>query len=134
MITSHHTTNKKFPVYIVIGVVCFVLLGIGAIILLRQPTMQTGDTVTVILTEDGFQPEKITVRKATIVTFRSETGEFFWPASNLHPSHEIYSEFDPKEPIAIDKTWSFRFDKAGEWKYHDHIAPYYTGTITVIDE
>lgn len=109
----------------------FTVFGAGAFLSMRQPSVQTGNDVIITLTEDGFTPETLTIKKGTTVTFRSETGEFFWPASNLHPSHEIYPQFDPKEPIAKDKTWSFRFDRIGEWKYHDHIAPYYTGIISV---
>ncbi len=92
----------------------------------------TGEAV-VTLTEEGYEPKTLTVVKAATVTFQTTRSDPFWPASDLHPTHDIYPEFDPREPVAADKTWSFRFDKVGTWRYHDHLFPYYRGTITVVD-
>ena len=92
------------------------------------------DGATVItLTKDGFKPSEVTIAKGTTVLFKTTTGNLYWPASNLHPSHLIYAELDPQEPISPADTWSFTFDKAGEWKFHDHLSPYFTGTITVTE-
>lgn len=95
-------------------------------------TVPEGATI-VTLTQDGFVPSEITVAKGTTVAFVTENGKIFWPASNLHPSHALYPEFDPLQPIQPDEAWSFTFDKPGSWRYHDHLAPYYTGTITVTE-
>ena len=91
-----------------------------------------GATV-ITLTKDGYTPDTLSLNVGDTVAFRSVTGELFWPASNLHPSHLVYPEFDPEEPIQPDAVWSFTFTKPGEWKYHDHLAPYYTGVITVTE-
>ncbi|MBP7741442.1 MAG: cupredoxin domain-containing protein [Candidatus Pacebacteria bacterium] len=91
----------------------------------------TPGTVTVTLTKDGFVPNEISLKKGESITFKNTTGNLFWPASNLHPSHLLYSEFDPQEPIQPTDTWTFVFEKTGEWKFHDHLSPYFTGTITV---
>ena len=85
------------------------------------------------LTSDGYVPQNITITVGETVTFRSEMGEPFWPASNLHPSHTVYSDFDPRQPVQPNDSWSFTFTKVGEWEYHDHLAPYHTGVITVIE-
>lgn len=85
------------------------------------------------LTEDGFVPAELTIKAGATVAFVTENGKLFWPASNLHPSHSLYPEFDPLLPVQPDEAWSFTFAKPGEWKYHDHLAPYYTGVITVIE-
>lgn len=134
-------------------VVIFFLVGLGVLLLSRDSSdfrtaesksltnisnvFLMGNSVRVnaihevVLTEDGFSPEEMSIHVGDTIVFRSTRGEFFWPASNLHPTHLLYPEFDPREPIAKDETWSFRFDRVGEWKYHDHLAPYYTGTIIV---
>jgi len=90
-------------------------------------------THAIELRPEGFYPAEITIRKGDTVTFKTTKGSYFWPASNLHPTHAIYSEFDPKEPVAPEEAWSFRFEKTGIWKYHDHLAPYFTGVINVIE-
>lgn len=87
--------------------------------------------VVVTLTKDGFTPMEVRIKTGDTVAFTNTTGELFWPASNLHPSHSIYPEFDPMEPVPADGVWSFTFTKTGEWLYHDHLAPYYTGVIIV---
>lgn len=95
------------------------------------PVATTGVTHQVMLTEGGFIPKELTIALGDTVAFTSETGRPFWPASNLHPSHRDYPEFDPREPILADETWSFTFTQLGVWKYHDHLAPYFTGVIMV---
>ena len=86
------------------------------------------------LREDGFFPQKLIIKKGQRVKFVTTKAKSFWPASNLHPSHTIYPEFDSNEPVAQDQSWSFNFTKPGEWKYHNHLAPIYKGRITVVEE
>lgn len=85
----------------------------------------------VTLTENGFEPAEIRIAQGQTVTFRTTAGKPFWPASNPHPAHTDYPEFDAQLPIAPDAGWNFTFGKAGTWRYHDHLAPYFTGTIVV---
>ena len=88
-------------------------------------------THVITLTPDGFTPDTVTIRAGETVTFKTTTGKIFWPASNLHPSHQLYPEFDPLEPIKPENVWGFTFKKVGVWKFHDHLSPYFTGVITV---
>lgn len=90
-----------------------------------------GATQIIVLKENGFVPQEITINKGDTIQFKTEQGKQFWPASDLHPTHGIYPEFDPQEPIEPDKTWSFTFNKSGIWRYHDHLSPFYRATITV---
>ena len=89
--------------------------------------------IVITLTKDGFVPDTVTIKKGDAITFKSTIGSLYWPASNLHPSHLLYAEFDPQLPLQPNDTWSFVFDQAGEWKFHDHLAPYFTGVITVTE-
>lgn len=119
----------------IIAVVALMMLVAGAafFVVPRSKTgpVQSGD-VRVVLTPDGFAPETIRIHAGTQVTFTTTTGKFFWPASDLHPSHGIYPAFDPKKPLEATASWSFTFDREGSWEYHDHLSPYYTGSITVV--
>lgn len=89
---------------------------------------------TVEFRKDGFHPEEITIRKGEKIKFTTTLDRRFWPASSRHPTHTIYSEFDPKESIEPNESWSFLFKEAGSWEYHDHLTPYFTGTVRVIYE
>ena len=100
-----------------------------------RPARITGlpeDSASVVLTEQGFTPKEITVKAGGTVTFSTDRDKTFWPASDSHPNHTIYPEFDPQGPVSAGDTWSFRFDKEGDWKYHDHLRSYFTGTIHVV--
>ncbi len=87
--------------------------------------------VVITRTAEGYEPKEVSVKKGDIVKWKNETSEFHWPASDLHPTHGVYPEFDPLMPIGPGEEWSFRFDQAGVWKYHDHIRANKTGTVTV---
>lgn len=79
----------------------------------------------------GYTPSTITVELGETVTFRNDSTSNMWPASDNHPTHEIYPEFDPGRAIEPGQEWQFTFDQAGAWGYHDHLNPAVTGTIIV---
>lgn len=86
------------------------------------------------MNEDGFYPSELTVPKGDTVIFENTDTRDRWPASNIHPTHGIYPEFDPKEAISPGEEWQFKFTKTGSWKYHDHLNPKITGTVAVNSE
>lgn len=89
---------------------------------------------TIYRTSWGFFPSEITIPIGTEVTFVNMTDTLMWPASDIHPSHSIYPEFDPRRGIKPDESWSFTFDKRGQWVFHDHLSTHYTGLVKVYDE
>lgn len=86
------------------------------------------------MTNKGFEPAYLTVDKNTTVEFVNYDEVDRWPASNVHPLHEIYPEFDPKKPINPNSEWSFKFAKVGVFRYHDHLFPHKRGLIKVVEE
>lgn len=89
------------------------------------------ETITVAMNDDGFTPREVRIARNDTIVFFNNDNLPRWPASNLHPTHTIYPEFDPKKPIAPGQSWTFVFNNAGTWKYHDHLLPHFRGTITV---
>src|SRR3989344_4949133 len=82
----------------------------------------------------GFNPAAITVKKGTTVIFLNEDlGAPHQPASNPHPIHTDYPGFDAGEPISPGGSYSFPFNRAGTWRYHDHLNPSRAGTVIVTD-
>ena len=94
--------------------------------------LQTGKVV-IEMYRDEYTPSEIKIRQGTTVTFVNKSEVARWPASDLHPSHGIYPEFDPRGPVASGEEWNFTFNKTGEWTMHDHLAPYITGNILVVE-
>ncbi len=133
--------------YLIICVPIFVLVG-GLILGLRvrQPSSQKNDmaspsaqvsqeegeiVVEVIMGEDGYEPNNITLKNGQAVRFINASKDKRWPASNIHPTHELYADFDPKRELNPDEKWTFTFRRKGVWRMHDHIYPYMKGIINV---
>jgi plastocyanin len=131
--------NKSF--LIASGVFVFIVLtGVGVYINSRNGAVLSDENTPILsgevqvkMGEDQYTPSDIKIRAGTKVTFINNTDTLRWPASDLHPSHGLYPEFDPKGPIKQGEEWSFTFNDVGEWGYHDHLAPYITGIVEVID-
>ena len=90
------------------------------------------DEIVVRRTPTGFVPQKVLVKKGDAVVFVNESSKEIQPASDFHPTHGIYPEFDPKKGIAPGVKWRFVFQKAGVWSYHDHLSPETVGTVIVV--
>jgi plastocyanin len=111
---------------------CLVLL-CGFALVLWQYTRNSGSVRTTIvhLTNQGFEPARIEVKLGETVVFINNSSRKFWPASDLHPTHSIYPEFDAHAAIDPGGRWSFTFSKIGTWRYHDHLAPAARGVVVV---
>ncbi len=121
-------------IIVVIGAVMAVLLSTKlpeAKEMIRSVLYSSGAEHRVMLAGDGFTPNKLVIQQGDVVIFSTDTQREFWPASDQHPVHTVYPEFDPKRPLLSNETWSFTFDKVGTWSYHDHLHSFHGGTITV---
>ena len=81
----------------------------------------------------GFEPKTVEVDENSTVTFLNQDKIARWPASNLHPTHDLYPGFDPKKGLNPGESWSFK-PKVGSWKYHDHENPHIRGVLNVVPE
>lgn len=89
--------------------------------------------VVVRVTKDSFEPSEINIKSGTRVVFINETGGYSWPASDQHPSHTDYPEFDAKVPMKDGEVWPFVFKRVGKWSFHDHLGPAKKGVIKVFE-
>lgn len=118
---------------------CRGLVGVGlalsaiaaAVSVPRDVVAHGGETFVIRVNDGGFTPPTLEIRQGDTVTFENMGKTPRWPASNIHPTHEVYPEFDPKRPIEGGGRWSFTFDRAGEWRFHDHLQAELGGSITV---
>lgn len=88
-------------------------------------------THTVTYTNSGFSPTSLTIKQGDTVKFVNQSDRDFSPASNDHPSHTIYAGFDAREDLGPGESYSFTFDRVGNWGYHNHELEGHTGTIVV---
>jgi plastocyanin len=55
------------------------------------PTTATPTTEVIIkITANGFEPKEVEITKGTKVTWINEQPNPSWPASAVHPTHEVY--------------------------------------------
>jgi plastocyanin len=83
------------------------------------------------LTDNGFEPNTLTINAGETVKFENDSGDDAWIASNNHPTHLLYPGFDEKKPMVSGGSYSFTFTKVGSWGYHNHLEPTTQGTIVV---
>lgn len=87
--------------------------------------------ITVEMSQDGFKPAQIAIKKDTIVRFKNVGGSDVWPASDPHPVHTTYQDFDARRMVKSGETYEFKFKNVGTWGCHDHLSPGLTCRIVV---
>lgn len=133
---------------IILGAILLVILG-GAYFFFQQKQTPTGkriqqgeflakeaiqkEDMVIRVTKEGFIPESVTVKKGEKVVWLNESSQFSWPASDVHPTHQIYLEFDALEPFGPGDAWAFRFLRQGQWNFHDHLRANKKGTVEVLE-
>ena len=90
-------------------------------------------THSVVLTDSGFTPAVLRIRKGDSIKFSTNLDRSFWPASDPHPTHSGFSAFDPMGNIKPNESWTFKFQQSGTWSYHNHVDPSSRGQITVLE-
>jgi len=89
--------------------------------------------------EGGFQPREVTIRRNQSVRFKvpADAEIPVWVASDPHPEHTGYSEFDAARILdalpSPGEGYEFVFEKVGSWAYHNHTQPSYDGVVNVIE-
>src|SRR3989344_1413457 len=112
----------------------FALLIIAAFFLLPTQILAHNEVQIIEMTPDGFEPQEVSVDTNQSIIFLNKDENPRWPASNTHPTHELYPELDPKRAIMPGQSWAFKPTKAGEWKFHDHLYPHFRGVLKVFAE
>jgi len=97
----------------------------------EQTAVSSGPQATISMTDVGFSPATITVAAGTTISFVNDGQALHWPASFIHPAHQVLSGFDSNRGVATGDRYSYTFTEAGSWQFHDHLNPSVTGTITV---
>ena len=91
-----------------------------------------GVSAEVVYEKGVFTPNYVELELGDRVVFVNRSDDFVWPASNIHPTHEVYPGFDPELGLEPGEAWAFGFTRPGIWKFHNHLAPNQGGTVTVL--
>lgn len=107
----------------------------------EDETTSTVEQFVIKYDGSSFSPSTIIIKKGQSVTWVNESSQPMWVASAMHPTHEVYPEtstndcfgssFDTCRSFAPDESWSFTFNSAGEWPYHNHLRAVNFGKVIV---
>ncbi len=77
----------------------------------------------VTLSKTGFVPRTISVQKGQSVKWTNSDTLPHRIAVDPHPTHTGLEGFDSEESITPKGTYTFTFEKAGTYTYHDETNP-----------
>ncbi len=86
---------------------------------------------TVEITPGGFAPATLKIKAGTQVNFVNRDSALHWPASGVHPAHELCPGFDSLKGLAKDEVYKFTFTEVKTCSMHDHLNPDIKGLIIV---
>ncbi len=92
------------------------------------------NVIIVEMTANGFNPPAVDIKAGTTVKFVNKDTVPHWPASGVHPTHEICKGFDAQKPLASGESYSYTFTEVKTCPMHDHLNPGTKGTITVVEK
>jgi plastocyanin len=101
----------------------FALIAIATFGSVAATLSKTDDTPTVTISNFAYSPAQLTITQGQSVTFVNQDDV----------GHTVTAEdgsFDSKM-LDKSKSWTFKFDKAGTYKYYCTVHPSMHGIITV---
>jgi len=94
------------------------------------PSATTEENI-VTITSSGFSPQNITITVGESVTWVNEDTENHQIQSAVHPTHQLYPPFNTVGLLKSGEKKSLSFPESGTYKYHDHLNPSFTASVTV---
>lgn len=82
----------------------------------------------VTLTANGYEPQTLTVKAGTKVSWVNKSGETATVNSDNHPTHELYP-FLNLGKFEDGGSLSVVVEKPGTYTYHNHLNPDQKGTL-----
>lgn len=79
----------------------------------------------------GFNPAQFEVLVGTNVVFENKDTAARWPASGVHPTHQLCPGFDALGSVAPGSFYSHIFTEKKECPFHDHLSPNLRGKLSV---
>ncbi len=95
-----------------------------------QPALPPPSQEVVFVSAAGFTPNFVSVKAGMEVVFINSGNENHQIASDPHPLHTNLPGFN-SGVLKPGESYTYRFEKAGDWGYHDHLNPNLTGRVVV---
>lgn len=80
-----------------------------------------------------FTPSELKIKKGDTIVWTNFDSSPSWPASAIHPTHQVYPGFDALRGLKTGESYSFTFDRVGSFRYHDHLNSSMGGVVEVTE-
>ena len=129
--------KKKTGLFVVIGAVLVIVT--AAILYFVNPggvfpslTDESDEGVVVMITDTGFSPETVKIKKGQTVEWLNKDGTPHQVASDPYPDHSTLPHLFAEQPLAQNDSFTYTFEDAGTFTYHDNLKPVdFKGTVIV---
>lgn len=88
-------------------------------------------TIIITFTNNTATPNNVNIKVGDTVKFINNDASPRWPASGVHPTHQICPGFDSLRGLNTNESYSFTFNTAKTCPWHDHLKPAINGQIVV---
>ena len=89
------------------------------------------EETVVVISSAGFMPKDVAIKVGESVTWMNEDSLDHTVNSAPHPTHTAYKPLNTVGALKAGEKKSLTFPEAGTYKYHDHLNPSLTGSVTV---
>lgn len=97
----------------------------------QSPTpVKTVEGKEVAVTNNGFEPQTITIKKGQRIVWTNKSGTNVTVNSDSHPTHLLWPFLNLGQ-FADGSSVSVVFEKAGKYTYHNHLNASQVGTVIV---
>ncbi len=110
-----------------------------------EPSGNERDVAAEVTYRNGeFSPQEVTIDQGETVRFVNEGNDDMWVGSDQHPTHTEYDGTSTNEhcengdavggafdQCRVGETYTFTFEKTGEWEYHNHVNASAGGMVIV---
>lgn len=140
IVSSMHSRKRTFITVALL--LCFVAL--AAVILIaidnkQQPKSATVQAPTqvqvaavVTISSSGFSPATVEIKKGQSVTWKNADTANHQPSSDPYPTNTGLADLGRSEVLKQNDEFTYQFEKAGTYTYHDNLNPYkLKGTVIV---
>ena len=102
---------------------------------LKESNLNLNENMIVFITDKGFEPQKLEIKKGTTKIWFNLQNKLSWPMSKTasNKCNNLYKNqiFNACHGLKKGESWSFTFNENGEWIYYDYLNPQWEGKILV---
>jgi plastocyanin len=133
------STEKKKKTGLIVVISALVIIAAAAILYVVNPggvfpslTDEADDTAMVMITNAGFSPETIKIKKGQTIEWMNQDATPHQVASDPYPDHSVLPHLFSEQPLAQNESFNYTFEKSGTFTYHDNLKPVdFKGTVVV---